>query len=139
MAPVFSKFLGVSASLAALTSLTHAAAPYCVPGDSCFPADSELQAFNSSINGRLIKNTPYGAACYKATYDAEACKQHASLKHTYGYRLPMPAALMYTNVEMTEGGAGCPVPEPSADGSAPAAIDGECTVRVYGIRYGFGI
>ena len=95
---------------------------------SLVPSEAQLQAFNSSVNGRLIRNAPYGASCYKATYDAETCKFHAANKHTYPYRLALPAALMYTNWEYAENGAGCGVPELPADGSAPPPIDGECTV-----------
>jgi hypothetical protein len=34
---------------------------------------------------------------------------------------------MYTNVEQN-GNVGCPVPDAKADGTAPAAVQGECTL-----------
>lgn len=53
---------------------TDAAAPYCLPGDACFPTDETLAEFNSTVGGRLIKAQPYGAACYAETYNADDCK-----------------------------------------------------------------
>ncbi|KAF2177939.1 FAD-binding domain-containing protein [Zopfia rhizophila CBS 207.26] len=105
----------------------HAAYPYCLPGDACFPSDNEIQNFNNTVNGRLIKSVPYGAACYKAAYDAETCKALAAVKEDVFYRQALPAGVMYTNWEQ-EGTAGCPVPDPPSNGSYPSPVEGDCTL-----------
>ncbi|KAI8950396.1 FAD-binding domain-containing protein [Xylaria longipes] len=105
----------------------QAAAPYCLSGESCFPDDQTLSTFNETINGALIKVAPYGAACYKATYDADECKRLAEIKGDNDYRQSLPAGVMYTNLEQISE-IGCPIPDPTEDGSAPAAIDSECTL-----------
>ncbi|CAI6338248.1 unnamed protein product [Periconia digitata] len=114
--------------IAAFTGLAQAAAPYCLPNDACFPSEPELQAFNSSLNGKLIRNTPYGAPCYAATYDAAACKDIATRKRSYEYRFDLPGAMVYPNWEQDEQGNGCPVPDLPADGSAPPATNGTCAL-----------
>ena len=48
---------------------------YCLPGDACYPTEQAWNEFNKTVNGRLIKNAPYAAACYKATYDAAKCRE----------------------------------------------------------------
>ncbi|KAF2868963.1 hypothetical protein BDV95DRAFT_609222 [Massariosphaeria phaeospora] len=100
---------------------------YCLPGDKCFPSEEKLQVFNATVNGRLIKSTPYGAACYSGSYDAEACKALAAQKHNVGYRLSLPAGLMYTNWE-ADGASGCPVPELPLDGSYPTPLPKKCSL-----------
>ena len=72
---------------------TYAAAPYCLPGDACFPSAEVLDEFNSTIGGRLIKSQPYAAACYEATYNAEECKAIAEVKGLHAWRLPQPRKL----------------------------------------------
>lgn len=36
----------------------------CVPGQSCWPSESEWGTFNSSIGGRLYSTVPWAAPCY---------------------------------------------------------------------------
>ena len=81
-----------SMCLLALGLATHsqAAAPYCLPGDSCFPSEKLLEEFNSTISGRLIKSKPYASPCYEDTYDAEECKAIAKTKGLHAWRLPQP-------------------------------------------------
>ena len=78
-----------SALLVALVirlSSVHAAAPYCLAGDSCFPSDDVLEQFGQSLRGNMIKSLPYGAACYSATYDAEQCIKIANESRTFDFR-----------------------------------------------------
>ncbi|KAI0199812.1 FAD-binding domain-containing protein [Astrocystis sublimbata] len=119
--------LKLACAVALMLPVTQAAAPYCLSGESCFPDDATLSTFNATVYGALIKAVPYGAACYKATYDADECKRLAKIKGDSDYRLKLPAGVMYTNFEQISG-IGCPVPDPTEDGSAPAAIDSECTL-----------
>jgi len=86
--------LTISSLLAlGLAARTHAAAPYCLPGDACFPSAEVLDEFNNTVGGRLIKSQPYAAACYEATYDAEECKAIAEVKGLHAWRLPQPRKL----------------------------------------------
>lgn len=45
----------------------------CLPGDSCWPSQSDWQQLNKTISGNLIANTPIAAACHDPTYDAKQC------------------------------------------------------------------
>ncbi|KZW00940.1 FAD-binding domain-containing protein [Exidia glandulosa HHB12029] len=102
----------LSLSLSLIFSSALAAAPYCLPGDSCFPSAKELSSFNTTVGGRLVKSVPYGAVCYAgATYDAEKCATLVANFVTDEFRLEISDALMYTNWEVTEDGTGCPVPQ----------------------------
>jgi len=114
--------------LALLATLTYAKPPYCLPGQLCFPSPEVLEAFNCTIDGTLIETTPYGSACYKASYDATTCKALAAKKHDYDYRVSLPAGSMYPIWEQN-GPLGCPIPDPLTDGAAPSAvISPECTI-----------
>lgn len=79
-----------SVLLATGAQVAEAKAPYCLPGNPCFPASKVLDTFNASVGGRLIKSEPYGAACYKATYDAEKCKEVAKNKSLPEWRAKQP-------------------------------------------------
>ncbi|KAG7416672.1 FAD-linked oxidoreductase ZEB1 [Fusarium oxysporum f. sp. raphani] len=48
----------------------------CVPGDSCWPAESEWDTLNSTISGRLIKTVLPASVCYKSdtNYDETQCE-----------------------------------------------------------------
>ncbi|KAI1741663.1 FAD-binding domain-containing protein [Xylaria scruposa] len=117
--------LAYAAALALPT--VQAAAPYCLSGESCFPDDITLSTFNDTINGALIKIVPYGAACYKATYDADECKRLVEIKGDNEFRQSLPAGVMYTNLEQISE-IGCPLPDPNTEGVAPPAIESECTL-----------
>lgn len=70
---------------------------------------------------------PYGLACYKKTYYAEACIVLAGMKGNFTYRDSLPAGLMYTNWEQ-DGKLGCPVPDLLANGDLPPPVDTDCTL-----------
>jgi hypothetical protein len=78
------------AALAASALPVHGAAPYCLPGNSCFPAQNILARFNGTVGGNLIKTTPYGAECYASTYNAKACAALAGQKRDPEYRIDLP-------------------------------------------------
>ena len=77
---------------------SQAAAPYCLFGDPCFPSDAQLEQFNATVNGRLIKIIPYGAACYEATYNADVCKELATVKPDIFYRQALPGKAPYSQL-----------------------------------------
>lgn len=80
------------ATLSGLAALSQvaAAASYCVPGDSCFPSAAELQQFNASVNGNLIKIVPYAQACYQDSYDADVCQMLAENRQNLTFRIKIP-------------------------------------------------
>ncbi|KAF9262471.1 FAD-binding domain-containing protein [Marasmius fiardii PR-910] len=45
-----------------------------LPTDSSWPSKDVWDAFNSSVDGRLIKTVPIGSPCHDPTYDEEKCK-----------------------------------------------------------------
>ncbi|KZW00931.1 FAD-binding domain-containing protein [Exidia glandulosa HHB12029] len=110
-------------SFSILISSALAAAPYCLPGNSCFPSTKDLSVFNATVGGRLIKSVPYGSVCYAATYDAEKCAALVANMSNGEYRLEIPDALMYSNWEVTEDGTGCPVPR----NVSLTPVQGTCT------------
>ncbi|KAF2738272.1 FAD-binding domain-containing protein [Polyplosphaeria fusca] len=123
--------LVLQTALLGAATLTHASAPYCLPGDTCFPSDHDLRQLNISVNGRLIQTKPYGSACYKATYNAGGCLAVAANNNDSDFRLRTPPAVMYTNAEQVrekDTWLGCPIPDLSIDEFAPSAIDGSCTL-----------
>jgi hypothetical protein len=78
------------AALAASVLPVHGAAPYCLPGDACFPSEKDLAKLNETVGGNLIKTTPYGAECYGSTYNADACAALAKSKRDPEYRINLP-------------------------------------------------
>jgi hypothetical protein len=56
---------------AALSSLSPR--QLCKAGNACWPSLSEWEAFNSSIDGRLIHTIPSAAVCHSAHYSEELC------------------------------------------------------------------
>ncbi|KAI0045108.1 FAD-binding domain-containing protein [Auriscalpium vulgare] len=69
--------------LVGFLALEVSATSQCLSGDACFPSLSTLDAFNSSIGGKLHAERPIGAVCYVAdtAYNASAC---ADLTARYG-------------------------------------------------------
>lgn len=46
----------------------------CFPGDDCWPSVSTWNAFNQSIDGRLIKTVPLAIPCHTPNYDENKCE-----------------------------------------------------------------
>jgi hypothetical protein len=44
-----------------------------LPGDAAWPSLHAWQAFNATVNGRLIATTPLAQPCHSDFYDAETC------------------------------------------------------------------
>ena len=53
--------------------VTNDAPCRCLPGDECWPSDSDWQALNSSIGGRLIATAPLASVCHSPNYDSAQC------------------------------------------------------------------
>ncbi|KAI9035791.1 putative flavin-containing amine oxidasedehydrogenase [Aspergillus affinis] len=112
----------------ALTPLSLAKAPYCLPGDACFPSTDELSRFNGSVDGNLLAPPPYGRVCYAGHFDAPACAELVANKRNDAYREAIPAAMMYTSTEFTSNGTGCPVPAAAPE----TGLDGSCELGALG-------
>ncbi|PLB53578.1 FAD-binding domain-containing protein [Aspergillus steynii IBT 23096] len=113
----------------ALAGQSLAKAPYCLPGDAtCFPSTEELSRFNVSIGGKLLAPPPYGRVCYADHFDAAACAELVANKGNGTYREAIPAAMMYTNMEFTSNGTGCPVPAAAPE----KGLDGSCELGALG-------
>ncbi|KPM41001.1 hypothetical protein AK830_g5530 [Neonectria ditissima] len=109
-----------------IIGMVAANSSYCLPGDACFPSAEILDAFNASVDGRLLKPQPYGAACYRATYDSDLCRDLAENKTVAEWRVEQPAGAQYPNVEIDDDGNGCAVPD-LLNGTAPKPVNAECT------------
>ncbi|OGM44768.1 FAD binding domain protein [Aspergillus bombycis] len=46
----------------------------CFPGDDCWPSVSTWDAFNQSVDGRLVATVPLAAPCHAPNYDEEKCE-----------------------------------------------------------------
>ena len=100
--------------LSSFIAKTLAAAPYCVPGQPCFPSAAELTAFNQSISGRLFAPPPYGQVCYQGYFNSAQCALLIQNHSEAAFRESIPAAMMFTNNEFDENGKGCPIPTSNA-------------------------
>ncbi|KAF1977215.1 FAD-binding domain-containing protein [Bimuria novae-zelandiae CBS 107.79] len=113
-------------SILSIVAALNATKTYCLPSSPCFPSPQDLQKFNTSVGGRLIKTVPYGAVCYEGSYDEEACRELLLRKAEAGFRLRLPGALMSANWEM-DGEEGCPVPVPLNESvGAVGPVKGKC-------------
>lgn len=45
----------------------------CFPGDNCWPSVSTWNAFNQSVDGRLVATEPLAVPCHVPSYDAKKC------------------------------------------------------------------
>lgn len=101
----------IIAVIATVASNAYAVAPYCLSGQSCFPGSAKLAAFNASVSGRLLKLPPYPAVCYEGPlYDASSCATLVDNQGVLDFRVGIPAALMFTNFELSPGNVGCVTP-----------------------------
>ena len=46
----------------------------CFPGDDCWPSVSTWDAFNQSVDGRLVATVPLAAPCHAPNYDENKCE-----------------------------------------------------------------
>ena len=74
---LFSLSLLLSCSAAAYTGYQSWPPCNCGPDAPCWPSDSDWDALNTTVEGRLIRTTPIGSVCHDPTYNESAC---ASLK-----------------------------------------------------------
>ena len=69
--------LGAVLGLAVLAPATETAGSSscrCFPGDDCWPSVATWNAFNQSVDGRLVATVPLATPCHTPNYDAKTCK-----------------------------------------------------------------
>ncbi|KAK4226866.1 hypothetical protein QBC38DRAFT_214073 [Podospora fimiseda] len=47
----------------------------CFPGESCWPSQTQWNAFNRTVNGRLIATKPLASPCHAPNYNATRCQE----------------------------------------------------------------
>ncbi|KAF9262224.1 hypothetical protein L218DRAFT_867867, partial [Marasmius fiardii PR-910] len=70
--------------------------PACrtLPTDSSWPTQDIWDAFNHSVDGRLIKSVPIGSPCHDPTYDEEQCNVVRSNWHNSAFQYTSSSSLM---------------------------------------------
>ncbi|KAF7363104.1 Fad binding domain protein [Mycena venus] len=70
--------------------------PQCriLPTDSSWPTQQVWDAFNQSIDGRLIKTIPIGSPCHNPNYNAAQCNTIRQNWHVPEFHLPNPSSIM---------------------------------------------
>ncbi|KAF9262226.1 FAD-binding domain-containing protein [Marasmius fiardii PR-910] len=70
--------------------------PLCriLPGDSSWPTQDVWDAFNNSIDGRVIKTVPIGSVCHDPSYDEEQCNVVRSNWRNPAFHEPHPSSIM---------------------------------------------
>ncbi|KAJ7205529.1 hypothetical protein GGX14DRAFT_458557 [Mycena pura] len=66
-----------------------------LPGDDSWPTGEVWDAFNQSVDGRLIKTIPIGSPCHDPTYDEEQCTVIRQNWHIPDFHIPDPSSIMH--------------------------------------------
>ena len=77
----------------------HQDAEKCTPTSSCWPTDTDWQAFNATIGGALINVSPYFADCFDPHKDQEACQLEKSMNADGYFRSDSPGSMMMPYLE----------------------------------------
>ncbi|KAL0564207.1 hypothetical protein V5O48_017845, partial [Marasmius crinis-equi] len=77
-------------------SFTQAALPSCrtFPTDDSWPATDVWDAFNRSVDGRLIKTIPIATPCHDPSFDEQQCAVIQQSWHKYDFHEAIPASIM---------------------------------------------
>ncbi|KAF9226960.1 FAD-binding domain-containing protein [Gyrodon lividus] len=96
---------------AALLEPPYAIPTYATTGTASWPAESEWQALNVSVGGKLQTLRPWAAVCYTSdpSYDAERCQAVLSNYNNDLTREGVPSALLWPNWEACGFNHGCPL------------------------------
>ncbi|KAF7378451.1 Fad binding domain protein [Mycena sanguinolenta] len=65
-----------------------------LPTDSSWPTQAVWNAFNQSIDGRLIKTIPIGSPCHDPTYNEAQCTIVQDNWHIPAFHIPNPSSIM---------------------------------------------
>ncbi|THU80375.1 FAD-binding domain-containing protein [Dendrothele bispora CBS 962.96] len=70
--------------------------PACkaLPSDADWPTRSVWNAFNASVDGRLIRTVPIASPCHNPTFDAEKCQSIRDNWHEVSLHLPSSSSVM---------------------------------------------
>ncbi|KAE9396602.1 FAD binding domain protein [Gymnopus androsaceus JB14] len=79
-----------------LLSSPYLPLPACrtFPGDEAWPKEDVWNAFNVSVDGRLIKTIPVGSPCHDPHYNDEACKYVKKNWHQTEMHIAHPSSIM---------------------------------------------
>ncbi|KAL0569699.1 hypothetical protein V5O48_012259, partial [Marasmius crinis-equi] len=64
------------------------------PTDDSWPATDVWDAFNRSIDGRLVKTIPVGTPCHDPNFDEQKCSIVQESWHQYEFHEAIPASIM---------------------------------------------
>ena len=78
----------------------------CTPDSHCWPKEEEWQAFNTTIDGRLIRVEPLQAPCFEDP-ESSRCMDFFENKHNAYYYEDQPGAMMYPFTACTRATAEC--------------------------------
>ncbi|KAJ7920489.1 hypothetical protein B0H13DRAFT_1708620 [Mycena leptocephala] len=65
-----------------------------LPTDDSWPTREIWDAFNHSIDGRVIETIPIGSPCHDPTYDEEQCNNIRQNWHVPDFHIPDPSTIM---------------------------------------------
>ena len=57
-----------------------------LPGDATWPSKSIWDAFNASVDGRLIRTVPIGSPCHTPNFNPEQCEIVRNNWHETGFQ-----------------------------------------------------
>ncbi|CAE6524284.1 unnamed protein product [Rhizoctonia solani] len=75
---------------------------FCLAGQPCFPSESILAQFNSSVSGRLHSERPVGAVCYEGDpiFNQSACNDIANKTSSSNWRVDHFPSYQYVQWEV---------------------------------------
>ncbi|KAG7094810.1 hypothetical protein E1B28_005623 [Marasmius oreades] len=81
---------------ALVTFVAGSSLPSCrsLPTDSSWPTQHSWDAFNHSVDGRLIKTVPIGSPCHDPTFDEDQCNVVRSNWRNPAFHEPNPSSIM---------------------------------------------
>ncbi|KAK7453989.1 hypothetical protein VKT23_011501 [Stygiomarasmius scandens] len=65
-----------------------------LPGDADWPSRSVWNAFNASVDGRLIRTVPIASPCHNSTFDEDKCQFVRDNWHEVSLHLPSSSSVM---------------------------------------------
>ncbi|KAJ1301730.1 hypothetical protein OPQ81_008963 [Rhizoctonia solani] len=82
---------------------------FCLAGQPCFPCNSILAQFNSSVSGRLHSERPVGSVCYEGdpNFNQAACNDVANNTLSSNWRIERFPTYQYVNWEVCDPDDNC--------------------------------
>eukprot|EP00048_Salpingoeca_helianthica_P020198 m.5391 g.5391 ORF g.5391 m.5391 type:complete len:588 (-) comp4518_c0_seq1:51-1814(-) len=115
------------------------AAPYCLPGQPCWPTAATWAHLNTSVSGRLLAVTPEGKPCYDQGRASPACQIILSNWTNATWRADQVGAMQSPNWEANGQGQSCFNPDAACQqGNVPlyAVAVGNVSDVVAALQFG---